>query len=179
MCNGALSMRRDTQFMHEGRPGIKITRLTLWQVPLTSHIAYIISDGKICDTVTSTILRLDADNGLSGWGEVCPIPHFLPDYAYGVALALGELAPVIFGTDVLGVEAMIHAAEHHLQRHRYAKSQLDMALWDLTARTAGVPFYALFGGLQTRRLALYDSISCIDPNEMARIAIEETARGIT
>ena len=68
MRNGALSMRRDTQFMHEGRPGMKITRLTLWQVPLTSHIAYNMSDGKICDTVTSTILRLDADNGLSGWG---------------------------------------------------------------------------------------------------------------
>ena len=179
MCNGASSMRRDTQFMHEGRPGIKITRLTLWQVPLTSHIAYIISDGKICDTVTSTILRLDADNGLSGWGEVCPIPHYLPDYADGMALALGELAPVIFGTDVLGVEAMIHAAEHHLQGHRYAKSPLDMALWDLTARTAGVPLYVPFGGLQTRRLPLYDSISCIDPDEMARIAIEGTARGIT
>ena len=77
-------MRRDTQFMHEGRPGMKITRLTLWQVPLTSHIAYNMSDGKICDTVTSTILRLDADNGLSGWGEVCPIPHYLPAYADGV-----------------------------------------------------------------------------------------------
>ena len=179
MRNGALSMRRDTQFMHEGKPSMKITRLTLWQGPLTSHIAYNMSDGKICDTVTSTILRLDADNGLSGWGEVCPIPHYLPAYADGVAPALGELAPVIFGTDALGVEAMMHAADHHLQGHRYAKSPLDMALWDLTARTAGVPLYALFGGLQTRQLPLYHSISCIDPDEMARIALEETARGIT
>ncbi len=179
MCNGTSSMRRDTQFMHEGRPSTKITILTLWQVPLTSHIANNMLDGKICDTVTSTILRLDADSDLSGWGEVCPAPHYLPDYANGVALALGELAPVIFGTDVLGVEAIIHAAEHHPHGHRYAKSPLDMALWDLTACTAGVPLYALFGGLQTRRLPLYHSISCIDPDEMARIAIEETARGIT
>ena len=74
-------------------------------MPLTSHISYNMSDGKICDTVTSTILRLDADNGLSGWGEVCPIPHYLPAYADGVAPALGELAPVIFGTEALGVEA--------------------------------------------------------------------------
>ena len=36
------------------------------------------SDGKICDTVTSCILRLESDTGLTGWGEVCPIPHYLP-----------------------------------------------------------------------------------------------------
>ena len=73
---------------------MKITGLTLWQVPLTSHIASNMWDGKICDTVTNIILRLDADNGLSGWGEVCPIPHYLPAYANGVAPALTELAPI-------------------------------------------------------------------------------------
>ena len=158
---------------------MKITGLPLWQVPLTSHIASNMSDGKICDTVTNIILRLDADNGLSGWGEVCPIPHYLPAYANGVASALGELAPVIFGTDALGVEAMINAADHHLQGHRYAKSTLNMALWELAARSAGVPLYDLFGGLQTRQLPIYHSISCIDPDKMARIAIEEAARDIT
>ena len=45
---------------------------------LTSHIAYNMSDGKICDTVTTNILRLESDDGLTGWGEVCPIPHYLP-----------------------------------------------------------------------------------------------------
>ena len=160
---------------------MNITRLTLWQVPLTSHIAYNMSDGKICDTVVTTILRLDADNGLSGWGEVCPIPHYLPAYADGVAPALIELAPVIFAGDGLGlgVEGMMYAADRHLPGHRYAKSPLDMALWDLTARTAGLPLYTLLGGLQTRQLPLYHSISCIDPDEMARIAATETARGMT
>ena len=108
-------------------------------MPLTSLIAYNMSDGKICDTVTSTIRRLDADNILSGWGEVYPNRHYLLAYADGVAPALGELAPVIFGTNALGADAMIHAADHHLQGHRYAKSPLDMAWSDLTARTAGVP----------------------------------------
>ena len=30
---------------------MNITSLTLWHLPLTSHIAYNMSDGKICDTV--------------------------------------------------------------------------------------------------------------------------------
>ena len=57
--------------------------------------------------VTSTILRFDADDGLSGWGAVCPIPHYQPAYDDGVAPALGELAPVIFGGDALGVKMCI------------------------------------------------------------------------
>ena len=72
---------------------MNITSLTLWHLPLTSHIAYNMSDGKICDTVTSCILRLESDTGLTGWGEVCPIPHSLPANANGVAPALTELAP--------------------------------------------------------------------------------------
>ena len=72
---------------------MNITSLTLWHLPLTSHIAYNMSDEKICDTVTRCILRLESDTGLTGWSEVCPIPHYLPAYANGVAPALTELAP--------------------------------------------------------------------------------------
>ena len=160
---------------------MNITRLTLWHMPLTSHLAYNMADGKICDTVTTSVLRLEADNGQAGWGEVCPIPHYLPAYAGGVAPALAELAPVIFARDgsALGAEAMMRAADRHLIGHVYAKSALDIALWDLTAQVAGLPLHRLLGGLQTPRLPLYHSISCIDPDEMRRIAVEETARGIT
>ena len=73
----------------------------------------------------------------------------------------------------------MRAADRHLIGHVYAKSALDIALWDLTARVAGLPLHRLLGGLQTPRLPLYHSISCIDPDEMRRIAVEETARGIT
>ena len=160
---------------------MNITSLTLWHLPLTSHIAYNMSDGKVCDTVTSCVLRLETDTGLTGWGEVCPIPHYLPAYPGGVAPALQELAPVIFARDglALGAEGMIRAADKYLQGHVYAKSPLDIALWDLTARAANLPLYVFLGGLQSPRLPLYHSISCLAPDEMARIAAEETARGIT
>ena len=52
------------------------------------------------------------------------------------------------------------------------KSPLDLALWDLTARAAGLPLLCrVLGGLQSKRqLPLYHSISCLAPDEMARIA---------
>ena len=60
---------------------MKITKLTLWEVPLTSHLTYHMAGGKTCDTVSSVVLRAQTDAGIEGWGEVCPIPHYLPAYA--------------------------------------------------------------------------------------------------
>jgi hypothetical protein len=45
---------------------MSINSLTLWHLPLTSHMAYNMSDGKICDTVTTCILRLENDTGPTG-----------------------------------------------------------------------------------------------------------------
>jgi L-alanine-DL-glutamate epimerase-like enolase superfamily enzyme len=158
---------------------MKITRIRLWHVPLTSHAAYYMSDGKTCDTVESVVIGVDTDTGLTGWGEVCPIPHYLPAYARGVAPALAELAPVLIGADPVGPEALMAQADRWLQGHVYAKSALDMALWDLTGQVAGLPLYALLGGRRSADLPLYHSITCIAPDDMARIAREALDQGMT
>ncbi len=136
------------------------------------------SDEKSCRTVESVIIRIDADNGLSGWGETCPIPHYLPAYARGIAPAIEEMAPVIIDADPLGVEAMMDRLNRYLIGHRYAKSAIDIALWDLTGKMAGLPVYTLLGGRQCSSMPLYHSISCIAPDEMARIAKEEFDQGM-
>lgn len=159
--------------------GQRITRLRLWHVPLTSHTAYYMADGKTCDTVETVVIAIDTDAGLTGWGEVCPIPHYLPAYARGVAPALQELAPVILGGDPVGAEALMAKADAFLPGHVYTKSALDIALWDITGQTSGLPLHALMGGQRQATLPLYHSITCIEPDEMARIAREAQATGIT
>ncbi len=157
---------------------MKIARLTLWEVPLTSHLAYHMAGGKTCDTVTTVVLRVDTDTGHSGWGEVCPIPHYLPAYAGGVRPALEYLAPAVIGADPVGPEAAMARADAWLQGHPYAKSALDVALWDITGQVAGLPLYALLGGRQAADMALYHSITCVAPEEMARIARDAQREGI-
>lgn len=158
---------------------MKIIGLTLWRVPLTSHETYYMSEGKTCDAVDTIVIRVDTDAGLQGWGEVCPIPHYLPAYADGVAPVIEHLAPVLLGADPVGPEALISKADAYLKDHRYAKSALDIALWDLTGKAAGLPLYALMGGRQMADIPTYHSITCIAPEEMARIAVEAQATGIT
>jgi L-alanine-DL-glutamate epimerase-like enolase superfamily enzyme len=148
-------------------------------MPLTSHVAYHMGGGKTCDTVTSVILRVDTDEGTSGWGEACLIPHYLPAYAGGIKPALENLTPVIIGADPVGPQALMARAEAWLPGHPYAKSILDIAFWDITGKVADMPLYTLIGGRQAKDLPLYHSITCVAPEEMARIAKAANAEGIT
>lgn len=158
--------------------GQRITRIAVHQVALTSHVPYYMADGKACETVTTTLVGLTTDTGATGWGEVCPIPGYLPAYAGGVPAGIAELAPVLLGADPVGPEALLARCDAVLPDHRYVKSAIDIALWDLTGQAGGLPLHALFGGRHADRLPLYHSISCLDPHEMARIATEAYASGI-
>lgn len=157
---------------------MKITRITLWHVPLTSHETYYMAEGKTCDTVTSVVLKIDTDSEHSGWGEVCPIPHYLPAYANGVLPAIKEMSEVLIGANPIGPEALMAKLDKHLIGHPYAKSAIDIALWDTTAKAANLPLHALLGGQRQESLPLYHSVTCIAPEEMARMAKDAYASGI-
>jgi len=156
----------------------KITGLTLWHVPLSSHAVYYMAEGKTCDTVTTSVLRITTDTGLEGWGEVCPIPHYLPAYAGGIAPALEELAPVLIGADPIGPEALMAKLDAHLKGHIYAKSAIDIALYDTMGHAAGLPLYTLLGGRQAQSMPLYHSLTCVAPETMAEMARDAQATGI-
>jgi L-alanine-DL-glutamate epimerase-like enolase superfamily enzyme len=157
---------------------MQITRVTVWKVPLRTHETYYMSDGKTCDTVDSIIVGLDTDRGVTGWGEVCPIPHYLAAYADGVVPAIKELSSVLMGADPVGPEALMHALNAQLKGHDYAKSAIDTALWDLTAKAANLPLYRLLGGKLNDSLPLYHSITCIEPEDMAEIALSAQQQAI-
>ena len=155
-----------------------VTRISVWHVPLTSHATYYMAGGKACDTVETVVIALDTDDGRTGWGEVCPIPHYLPAYARGVAPALAEMAPVLLGADPVGPEAVMARLDRYLPGHVYAKSAVDIALWDLTGQAAGLPLYALMGGRRAVDMPLYHSLTCVAPDDMAAMAREAQAQGI-
>jgi L-alanine-DL-glutamate epimerase-like enolase superfamily enzyme len=157
---------------------MRVSKLSLWSIDLTSHETYYMAEGKTCATVPTHVLCLETDSGLAGWGEVCPIPHYLPAFAGGVPAAVQEMAQEILGITPTGIDAPMRKLDGFLPGHAYAKSLVDMALWDLYGRVTGLPLYQLLGGRTRRDMPLYHSITCIAPDDMARIASEAYKSGI-
>jgi cis-L-3-hydroxyproline dehydratase len=148
---------------------VKIKRIAVYQVDLPLHEGgYSWSGGKSVSVFDSTVVRIDTDQGTTGWGEVCPLgPVYLPAYAAGARAGIRELAPALIGEDPTDVERFNRLMDRTLQGHPYAKSALDMACWDILGKVAGLPLCTLLGGRYGDDFVLYRAISQRAPDEMA------------
>jgi L-alanine-DL-glutamate epimerase-like enolase superfamily enzyme len=126
----------------------------------------------------STIVEIVADNGLSGWGETCPIgPVYQPHHTLGARAALQELAPALIGSEIGSVREIHRRMDGALSGHGYAKAAIDIAIYDLLGKELGVPVSALLGGALTDKVPSYYSTIVGEPGETARIALEKAREG--
>lgn len=148
---------------------MKIARISAYQVDLPLHeTKYSWSGGKSVDVFDSTVVEVETDTGLQGYGEVCPLgPFYLPAYAEGVRAGLRELAPHLIGLNPIRTEVLNHAMDRALKGHPYVKSGIDMACWDLLGKATNTPVCDLLGGRYGDDFILYRAISQTPPDEMA------------
>jgi L-alanine-DL-glutamate epimerase-like enolase superfamily enzyme len=142
---------------------MKITRITA--IPLS----YRLPEGQTVkvgvgatikrDTI---IVRVETDEGLTGYGEAHPgrSPGAI------TALVNATLNPMLTGMDacdVVGVWSRVHRMQ--LSSHglgagaALALSGIDLALWDIRGKAAGMPLYRLLGGSRKRVPAYAGGIS--------------------
>lgn len=148
---------------------MRIDRIRVWQVDLPlKEGRYSWSGGKSVDVFDSTIVAVDTDTGLTGYGEVCPLgPFYLPAYAAGVRAGIKELGPHLIGHNPLETDKINHLMDQCLQGHAYVKSGLDMACWDILGKWTRMPVCELLGGRYGEKVTLYRAISQQSPEMMA------------
>ena len=80
---------------------MRITGLTLYQAELHyAGKAYAFSQGRSYSSFLTSVVAVETDAGLTGYGEACPCgPAYAPAYAEGVLPALQLLAPGVLGRD--------------------------------------------------------------------------------
>jgi L-alanine-DL-glutamate epimerase-like enolase superfamily enzyme len=109
-----------------------------------------------------TLLRVETNDGAVGWGEGITGTEEA-SLAAKVVLDRG-LGAQIVGRDPRQVEAIwseLREATYWTGKGgivTFVLSALDMALWDLTAKLAGVPLHQLWGGKQRNRVRAASSI---------------------
>src|SRR5438445_10228419 len=148
---------------------MRITRLSAYRVELPLHEGnYAWSGGKSVSVFDSTVVRVDTDEGVTGYGEVCPLgPFYLPAYANGVRAGIAELGPHLLGADPRALLTLQRRMDAALKGHAYVKSAIDMACWDVLGKVANQPVCTLLGGRYGDDFVLYRAISQESPDAMA------------
>ena len=147
----------------------KIKRITAYQVDLPLHEgSYNWSGGKTVNIFDSTIVAIETDDGLIGYGECCPLgPFYLPSYAEGVRAGIKELGPHLIGLDATDHSYINMVMDQCLKGHPYVKSPIDIACWDIKGKAANMPISKLLGGAYDEDFVLYRAISQNNPDAMA------------
>jgi L-alanine-DL-glutamate epimerase-like enolase superfamily enzyme len=158
---------------------MKITRILAYRVELPLHEgSYKWSGGKSVSVFDSTIVAVETDQGVTGYGEVCPLgPFYLPAYAEGARTGIAELGPLLLGEDPRQLARLNRRMDATLQGHPYVKSALDMACWDILGKATGQPVCVLLGGRYGDDFVLYRAISQDSPEAMATSVASYHAQG--
>ncbi len=127
---------------------MKITSITVYQIDLPLEHPYWLSAGRLkFETLDATLVKIDTDAGLTGWGEGTPWGHtYIPAHGPGIRAGIETMARFILGLDPRRVLDVERAMDLALPGHLYAKSPIDMACWDIAGQAAGLPIADLMGG---------------------------------
>lgn len=158
---------------------MRITRITVWQRTMPLNEPYWLSGGRLkFEELDSTFVRIDTDEGLSGWGEACPWGHtYLPAHGPGVRAGLETIAPAVIGLDPRGFESINAVMDMTLPGHPYVKSAIDMACWDIAGKAAGMPLWMMMGGQNAVPVHVNSSISTGTPDEMLALIKKASSKG--
>ncbi|MFE2500041.1 galactonate dehydratase [Streptomyces scopuliridis] len=124
-------------------------------------------------------LRVDTDEGLSGWGE--PI---VEGRAHTVATCVEEMFDYLIGQDPARIEEHWQVlAKGGFYRGgpvlMSALAGIDQALWDIAGKTHGVPVHQLLGGHVRDRVRMYGWVGGNSPEEIAESATAQVEKGMT
>jgi galactonate dehydratase len=127
--------------------------------------------------VTWVFVRVDTDEGISGWGEAGTATA--PGTAVSVSAALEALKEYLVGQNPVDIERIWHNVYH---RYTYFGSRgfgtavvagIDIALWDINGKATGRPVYDLLGGRFRDKIPMYSNVwfdGCTTPEDYARAA---------
>src|SRR4030095_17106339 len=148
---------------------MRIVRIFAHRVELPLHeTKYKWAGGKSVTVFDSTIVGVETDTGLIGYGELCPLGLcYLPPYAEGVRAGLRELGPHSLGEDPRQLAKLNRRMDAAMKGHPYVKSGIDIACWDILGQAAEMPVCELLGGRYGEDVHLYRAISQESPDEMA------------
>lgn len=115
-------------------------------------------------------VRVHTDSGIAGLGETYPAPHASREVIHQL------LAPLLIGKDPAGIDKLWLEMFQRVSYSGWAGAEMraisaiDIALWDLAGKAAGLPVYQLLGGASRDRIPVYNT--CYDHFDFNKQPVE-------
>ena len=158
---------------------MKIASITVYQASLPLEHPYWLSGGRLkFEVLDATLVKLETDEGLIGWGEGTPWGHtYVPAHGPGIRAGIETMAPFLLGLNPQKVLEVERAMDLSLPGHLYAKSPIDMACWDIAGQAAGLPIADLMGGGSRTPAPIASSVGAKTVDETREVLARYRDRG--
>lgn len=133
------------------------------------------------DKRTAHLVEVETDEGVTGWGE-CFGPGNVAVANKGIVEQV--IAPLILGMDPMDRDVIWHKVYNLLRDHgqkgmpMQSLSGVDIALWDIAGKVAGLPLHKLIGGAHRTDVPVYGYGMMLRPepaDDLAARFVDEAA----
>jgi L-alanine-DL-glutamate epimerase-like enolase superfamily enzyme len=124
---------------------VNITRAEHWTERFQLKQPYTIAYETIT-AAASQIVRIDTDIGLFGLGAASPAPDVTGETLADTRTALDDhLARLLVGQNARRLDVLLRGLQQAMSATPAARAAVDMALYDLTAKSLDIPLVDLWG----------------------------------
>ena len=124
---------------------MRITGITARAVSVPLKEPFVISLATI-DSADTVFVRVDTDCGITGYGEGAGIGFVTGETTDSVLGAVEVFTPDLIGQNPFAIDHLHRLMDKRLVGNGSAKAAVDLALYDIMARSAGLPLWQYLGG---------------------------------
>ena len=129
---------------------MKVTKVEVWPVVMRLAEPYTIAYETI-DTAPHVFIRVHTDTAAVGCGCAAPDLEVTGETTESVlSVCRNCIEPVLRGADPLRSALLMERLRPDLEAHPSAMAMVDMSLFDILGKTAGLPLYKILGGYRDR-----------------------------
>lgn len=155
---------------------LQIEKIEVFKLNIELKEPVVISLGTIYKT-ENIVIKIHTDTGLTGIGEASPLKQIVGETQSSEFEIAQYLAATIKGKDPLAIEDRLEELDRAITGNFTLKSAFDMAMYDLLAKSAGMPLYQLLGGSNSREILTDMTVYLGSPQKMAAQALEYKNEG--
>lgn len=154
---------------------LKISDIKIFRFDIPLREVFQIATMSLTDA-NNVLIKIETNEGIVGWGEGAPF-HALVGETQDITFAAAkEFKRLLIGKNPLAIDSIVHFMDTHLPHNTTLKSAIDIALYDIASKVAGLPLYAFLGG-EKRKMETGMTIGICNPNEAGEKALAIKNRG--